>query len=95
MFEVEKEILRVFKLFKYSFKYFNKYVKKMQNFQIKTLKMLLNSSQNINSLIQDLSNKIDGLQQTIVDISSKTSKNEQIAQNATVQSKQTATAMVN
>ena len=52
------------------------------------------SSQNINSLIQDLSNKIDEMQQAIVDISSKTSKNEQIAQEATVQSKQTATAMV-
>ncbi|MGJ0456641.1 PAS domain-containing methyl-accepting chemotaxis protein [Aliarcobacter cryaerophilus] len=52
------------------------------------------SSQNINSLIQDLSNKIDEMQQAIVDISSKTSKNEQIAHEATVQSKQTATAMV-
>ncbi|MGJ0338543.1 methyl-accepting chemotaxis protein [Aliarcobacter cryaerophilus] len=52
------------------------------------------SSQNINSLIQDLSNKIDEMQQAIVDISLKTSKNEQIAQEATVQSKQTATAMV-
>ena len=52
------------------------------------------SSQNINSLIQDLSNKIDEMQQAIVDISSKTSKNEQIAQEATIQSKQTATAMV-
>ena len=52
------------------------------------------SSQNINSLIQDLSNKIDEMQQAIIDISSKTSKNEQIAQEATIQSKQTATAMV-
>ena len=52
------------------------------------------SSQNINSIIQDLSNKIDEMQQAIIDISSKTSKNEQIAQEATIQSKQTATAMV-
>ncbi|PRM96289.1 methyl-accepting chemotaxis protein [Aliarcobacter cryaerophilus] len=53
-----------------------------------------NSSQNINSLIQDLSNKIDEMQQAIVDIASKTSKNEQIAQEANIQSKQTATAMI-
>ncbi|AYJ79724.1 chemotaxis protein [Aliarcobacter cryaerophilus ATCC 43158] len=53
-----------------------------------------NSSQNINSLIQDLSNKIDEMQQAIVDIASKTSKNEQIAQEANIQSKHTATAMI-
>src|SRR5574344_2132926 len=93
MFEVEKEI-----------KEFSNSLNTLLNTSINMLKdakfsnensqNATSSSQNINSLIQDLSNKIDEMQQAIVDISSKTSKNEQIAQEATVQSKQTATAMV-
>src|SRR5574344_87383 len=93
MFEVEKEI-----------KEFSNSLNTLLNTSINMLKdakfsnensqNATKSSQNINSLIQDLSNKIDEMQQAIVDISSKTSKNEQIAQEATVQSKQTATAMV-
>ena len=83
MFEVEKEI-----------KEFSNSLNTLLNTSINMLKdakfsnensqNATSSSQNINSLIQDLSNKIDEMQQAIVDISSKTSKNEQIAYAGTI-----------
>ncbi|MCT7510892.1 methyl-accepting chemotaxis protein [Aliarcobacter cryaerophilus] len=93
MFEVEKEV-KEFSSSLNALLLASKNMLEDAKFSNKNSQNATNSSQNINSLIEDLSEKIDEMQQAIVDISSKTSKNEQIAQEATVQSKQTATAMV-
>ncbi|AXK48530.1 chemotaxis protein [Aliarcobacter trophiarum LMG 25534] len=53
-----------------------------------------NASQNINSLIEDLSKKIDEMQHATINIASKTSTNEKIAEDANEQSRKTAAAMI-
>ena len=93
MFEVEKEV-KEFSSSLNALLLASKNMLEDAKFSNKNSQNATNSSQNINSLIEDLSEKIEQMQKAIVDISSKTSKNEQIAQDATVQSKETATAMV-
>ncbi len=93
MFEVEKEV-KEFSSSLNALLHTSKNMLEDAKFSNKNSQNATNSSQNINSLIEDLSEKIEQMQKAIVDISSKTSKNEQIAQDATVQSKETATAMV-